>query len=203
MNNYQKQLNQINHLNHRPTLLLHICCGVCSVYPLIYLRQYFKISILFTNSNIYPYEEFLKRLEALNQYLEYLGDREIKLIVDKYDYDKYRKILEPFKEEPEMGKRCKICYGLRMEEGFKYADKYHYEYFTTVMSISNRKSAEYINEIGEALEKKYPSVKYLHADFKKGDGINKNEVLNKELHLYHQNYCGCEFSIRDCPKTNL
>ena len=117
MNNYQKQLNQINHLNHRPTLLLHICCGVCSVYPLIYLRQYFKITILFTNSNIYPYEEFLKRLDALNQYLEYLGDKEIKLIVDRYDYDKYGKILEPFKEEPEMGKRCKICYGLRMEEG--------------------------------------------------------------------------------------
>ena len=69
--------------------------------------------------------------------------------------------------------------------------------------ISNRKNAEYINEIGETLEKKYPSVKYLHADFKKGDGINKNEALNKELHLYHQNYCGCEFSIRDCPKTNL
>ena len=145
MNNYQKQLNQISHLNHRPTLLLHICCGVCSVYPLIYLRQYFKITILFTNSNIYPYEEFLKRLDALNQYLEYLDDKEIKLIVDKYEYDKYKQILEPFKDEPEMGKRCKICYGLRMEEGFKYANKFHYEYFTTVMSISNRKNAEYIN----------------------------------------------------------
>ncbi len=196
MNNYQKHIKQINELRDRPTLLLHICCGVCSVYPLIYLRQYFKITILFSNSNIYPYEEFLKRLDALNSYLKYLNDDEIKLIVDKYDYNSFREHLLPLKDEPEMGKRCKVCYTLRMEEGFKYASKHNYDYFTTVMSISNRKNAEYINEIGEALEKKYSNVKYLYADFKKGDGINKNNELNKNLNLYHQNYCGCEFSKR-------
>ena len=196
MNNYQKQLNQINKLRYRPTLLLHVCCGVCSVYPLIYLRKYFKITIFFSNSNIYPYDEFLKRLKALEDYLNYLNDKEIKLIVAKYDYQRYRTLLEPFKEEPEMGKRCNICYALRMEEGFKYALKNHYEYFTTVMSISNRKNAKYLNEIGEALSKKYPEVIYLHADFKKGDGINKNIILNSKLNLYHQNYCGCEFSYK-------
>ncbi len=196
MNNYQKQIKQINELKDRPTLLLHICCGVCSVYPLLYLRKYFKITIYFSNSNIYPYDEYLKRLDALNTYLKFLKDDEIKLVVGKYDYESYKKILEPLKDEPEMGKRCKLCYSLRMNEGFKYASENNYEYFTTVMSISNRKNADYLNEIGEALENKYNDVKYLHADFKKGDGIIKNEKLNKELNLYHQNYCGCEFSIR-------
>ncbi len=196
MNNYQKQIKQINELRDRPTLLLHVCCGVCSVYPLLYLRKYFKLTIYFTNSNIYPYDEYLKRLNALDTYLNYLKDDEIKLVVGKYDYESYKKILEPLKDEPEMGKRCKLCYSLRMDEGFKYAYENHYEYFSTVMSISNRKNADYLNEIGEALENKYKDVKYLHADFKKGDGITKNEKLNKELNLYHQNYCGCEFSIR-------
>ncbi len=196
MNNYQKQIKQINELRDRPTLLLHVCCGVCSVYPLLYLRKYFKLTIYFTNSNIYPYDEYLKRLNALDTYLNYLKDDEIKLVVGKYDYESYKKILEPLKDEPEMGKRCKLCYSLRMDEGFKYAYENHYEYFSTVMSISNRKNADYLNEIGEALENKYKDVKYLHADFKKGDGIIKNEKLNKELNLYHQNYCGCEFSIR-------
>ncbi len=196
MNNYQKQIKQINELRDRPTLLLHVCCGVCSVYPLLYLRKYFKLTIYFTNSNIYPYDEYLKRLNALDTYLNYLKDDEIKLVVGKYDYESYKKILEPLKNEPEMGKRCKLCYSLRMDEGFKYAYENHYEYFSTVMSISNRKNADYLNEIGEALENKYKDVKYLHADFKKGDGIIKNEKLNKELNLYHQNYCGCEFSIR-------
>ncbi|MDO4501331.1 MAG: epoxyqueuosine reductase QueH [Erysipelotrichaceae bacterium] len=196
MNNYQKHLKQINELKGRPKLLIHICCGVCGVYPLLYLRKYFDITIYFTNSNIYPYTEFLKRLEALEEYLEYLNDSSIKLVVAPYDYEKYKEKLHIYKDEPEGRNRCKLCYTLRMDESFAYASKYRFDYCTTVMSISNRKNAEYINEIGEVLEKKYPGVKYLYADFKKGDGITMNEKLNKELKLYHQNYCGCEFSIR-------
>ncbi len=196
MNNYQKHLNQIKQIQHKPTLLIHICCGVCSVYPLQYLRNYFKITIFFSNSNIYPYLEFEKRLNALKQYLNILNDDSIKLIVDKYDNDSYMKKLEHLKDEPEGGLRCKLCYELRMNESFKYANEHNYDYFTTVMSISNRKNAEWINEIGEKLDKIYPNTKYLYADFKKGNGINKNDELNRKLNLYHQNYCGCIYSIR-------
>ena len=197
MNNLQKHLKQINELKGRPELLIHICCGVCSVYPLIYLRQYFRITIFFTNSNIYPYEEFERRLNALKQYLDYLKDDEIKLIVDRYDNDAYDQIISEYKDEPEGGRRCRLCYRLRMEETFRYASIHHYEYCTTVMSISNRKNAEWLNEIGEQLQKKYPDVKYLYADFKKDDGIIRNDEMNKKLDLYHQNYCGCRYSIRD------
>ena len=196
MNNYQKHLKQINELKDRPSLLLHVCCGVCSVYPLIYLRKYFKISIYFSNSNIYPYNEYLKRLDALESYLKYLDDKEIKLIVADYNYEKYDEKLSLLKNEKEGGKRCFLCYSLRMEETYKYADIHKYDYCTTVMSISNRKNADYINQIGETLKKKYPGVKYLYADFKKADGIIQNEKMNKELNLYHQNYCGCKYSIR-------
>lgn len=196
MNNYQKHLKQIKELKHRPTLLLHVCCGVCSVYPLIYLRKYFNITIYFANSNIYPYEEYMNRLNALNSYLEKLNDNSIKIITAPYDNENYTKQLENLKNEPEGGKRCKLCYRMRMEETFVYAKKENYEYCTTVMSISNRKNADYINEIGEELEKQYAPVKYLYADFKKGDGITLNDKMNKELKLYHQNYCGCIYSKR-------
>ena len=197
MNNYQKHLKQIANLQkNKPTLLIHICCGVCSVYPLVYLRQYFKITIFFSNSNIYPYEEFNKRLDALKQYLNHLNNPDIKLIVDKYDNENYTKDLEKYKDEPEGKNRCKLCYEKRMETTYKYASQNKYDYCTTVMSISNRKNADYINEIGERLELKYSNVKYLYADFKKGDGITINEKMNKELNLYHQDYCGCIYSIR-------
>ena len=196
MNNYQKQQLQIQNIKGRPSLLLHICCGVCSVYPLIYLRQYFDITIFFSNSNIYPFEEFNKRLDALQNYLRYLDDDSIRLIVDKYDNDNYTKKLEAFKDEKEGGRRCKLCYIPRMEETFRYAKKHNYDYCTTVMSISNRKNANWLNEIGEQLEKEY-GITYLHADFKKGDGIIKNDELNKKLDLYHQDYCGCIYSIRN------
>lgn len=196
MNNYQKHLKQITSLKGKPQLLIHICCGVCSVYPLKYLKDYFKITIFFSNSNIYPYEEFERRLNALKTYLDYLNDPEIRLIVDGYDNESYMKDLVRFKDEPEGGKRCYLCYTKRMEETFHYACDHHYEYCTTVMSISNRKNADWINEIGEQLEKKYSPVKYLYADFKKGNGINMNETMNKQLGLYHQNYCGCIYSLR-------
>ena len=196
MNNYQKHLKQISELKGRPTLLLHVCCGVCSVYPLIYLSKYFYITIYFYNSNIYPYEEYLKRLDALKEYLNILNNPNIKLIVAPYDYEKYDNELKEFKDEKEGGKRCYKCYKMRMEETFKYGEKHHYDYCSTIMSISNRKNAQYINEIGAELQKKYPSIKYLYADFKKADGITINERMNKELNLYHQNYCGCKYSIR-------
>lgn len=197
MNNYQKHLEQIKELKHKPTLLLHICCGVCSVYPLIYLRKYFNITIYFANSNIYPYGEYLRRLEALETYLNYLNDSSIKLLVPKYDNESFMIELEPFKNESEGADRCKLCYRKRMEETFKYASEKQFEYCTTVMSISNRKNADFINEIGEELEKSYPSVKYLYADFKKGDGITLNDKMNKTLNLYHQNYCGCIYSRQE------
>ena len=197
MNNLQKHYQQLRQLKGRPELLIHICCGVCSVYPLQYLRRYFRITIFFSNSNIYPYEEFEKRLDALKTYLEYLNDSEIKLIVDSYDNDSYDLKIREYRDEPEGGKRCKLCYALRMEQTFSYASKHSYPYCTTVMSISNRKNADWINEIGETLQKKYPDTTYLYADFKKDDGITRNDELNRQLNLYHQNYCGCRYSIRE------
>ncbi len=197
MNNYQKQLKQLNEIQGRPQLLLHICCGVCSVYPLAYLSKYFRITIYFSNSNIYPYKEFEKRLNALQEYLKIFNDPDIKLIVDVYDNDLWERELGYLKDEPEGGRRCRNCYRFRMERAFAYAKKHYYPYCTTVMSISNRKNADWLNEIGEELEKQYAPVAYLHADLKKGDGITINERMNKSLNLYHQDYCGCRYSIRD------
>ena len=194
MNYLLKHKEQISKIKNRKTLLLHVCCGVCSVYPLLYLRKYFNITIFFSNSNIYPFEEYNKRLNALNEYLNYLNDNTIKLIVPSYDNTSFTKYLEPYKNDKEGQKRCYICYKKRMEEAYKYASDNKYDFFTTVMSISNRKNADYINEIGENLHKTYTNTEYLYADFKKDNGIIENDKLNKKLNLYHQNYCGCLYS---------
>ena len=193
---YQRHLAQLKAIKGRPSLLIHICCGVCSVYPLEYLRKYFDITIYFTNSNIYPFEEYELRLNALRKYLQILKDPSIKLIDAKYDNESYMQDLEELKDEKEGGKRCYRCYGKRMLETCLYANKHHYDYWTSVMSISNRKNADWINEIGEKLYEEYPQSIYLYADFKKGDGIIRNDEMNHDLGLYHQNYCGCVYSKR-------
>ena len=193
MNNYQKLFKQeIASLKDRPSLLLHVCCGPCSVYPLKLLSRYFKITIYYANSNIYPYEEYTKRLNELERYRKMLNN-DIEIVIGSYDSD-YQKYLLPFKDQKEGLERCALCYMLRMKEAFAYADKNAYDYFTTVMTISNHKNADYINYIGTKLSEVYKHTRFLYADLKKDGGIDKNRQLNAKLDLYHQNYCGCIYS---------
>ena len=82
---------------------------------------------------------------------------------------------------------------MRLEETAKLAKEKGYDYFTTTLSISPYKNAKVLNEIGEALAKKY-GINYLYADFKKKNGYKRSIELSKEYNLYRQNYCGCKYS---------
>ena len=195
MKNYYKQFQEIvNGLTYRSKLLLHACCGPCSVYPLVLLDKYFDITIYYSNDNIYPNSEYLKRLSELERYLDILkAEHNIKLVVPPSNQEAFLKKIAKYGNEKEGYHRCVMCYALRMQAAFKYAKQEKFDYCTTVMSISNHKNANYIDELGHLLEKEY-GVKYLVADFKKGDGININNQMNAELDLYHQDYCGCIYS---------
>lgn len=127
-------------------------------------------------------------------------DADIQLVVPAYD-PFYQAKLALYAEEKEGGKRCYLCYKLRLEEAYRYAQREHFAYFTTVMTISNHKNAAYLNQIGIELEKKYQSVKYLVSDFKKSGGIELNRQLNQQLQLYEQPYCGCIYSLKAYQST--
>lgn len=199
-------LKEIKNLPHKPKLLVHSCCGPCSAYPLTYLFPYFDITIYFNNSNIFPQEEYERRLHELKYLLEcYKRDYgyNIDVIVTPYDNEEYTKTtLEPLKDIPEGGIRCFNCYERRMEEAYKFASENGYDYFVTVMSISRFKNAQKINEIGENLSKKYPNVKYFFSDFKKNKGQDYARELTKKYELYQQQYCGCKYSYDDMLKRH-
>ena len=185
----------------KPTLLLHVCCGPCSCHPLVWLSQYFDITIYYNNSNIYPAEEFSHReaeLERLLTNLEKDYGVKAKLIVPPYDNENYNKALEPYKDEPERGARCKVCYQKRMAEAYDYADAHGFDYFTTVMTISRQKSSPILNAIGELLEQEHPhKAKYFYSDFKKDDGILKGKAIRERYDIYNQDYCGCVYSYEE------
>lgn len=183
--------------NEKPKLLLHVCCGACSCYPLVFLSNLFDITIFFSNSNIYPKNEFEKRLLAVNNYkkeIEKLFGESINVVVDDYDYDEFRKDLLPFKDLPEGQERCKICISKRMKRLFEFASKNNFEYVTTIMSISRNKDAQFINKIGLDFSKSFANVRYFVSDFKKNDGQDIGIDISKKYNVYRQNYCGCEFS---------
>ena len=187
------ELDIINNKKEKPKLLLHACCGPCTSGVFDQVKDYFDVSILYYNPNTYPYNEFILRYEQLIKLQKHY---EFKLILIDYDEDEFLKLIKGLENEPEGGKRCKICYKLRLEETAKYAKLNGFDYFTSTLSVSPYKDAEALNNIGEALELKY-SIKYLYSDFKKHDGY-KNSIKNsKEFNLYRQDYCGCRYSLKE------
>lgn len=191
----KEEINKIKAQNIRPKLLLHACCAVCACYPLIELNTIFDVTILYSNSNIYPFEEYEIRKNELVHYLESFYPN-IPIIIPEYDHETYMKPLEPLKDVPEGGTRCFACYAKRMEDAFIYATEHNFDYVCTILTVSRQKNSRKINEIAEKLQKKYPNVKYFFSDFKKQDGYNKGQKIANNLGMYKQQYCGCEYSIR-------
>ena len=203
--NYQSLMEQIikNEEGNRPTLLLHVCCAPCSSYVLETLSKYFKITILYYNPNIYPYEEFEKRYnEAKKLIKEMPVCDDVKITDVGYDNDEFENVIEGLKDELEGGKRCFKCYEIRLRKTAEIAKENNFDYFTTSLSISPYKNANKLNEIGESLEKEY-NIKYLYADFKKKNGYKRSIELSNKYNLYRQDYCGCIYSKEQRNKKIL
>lgn len=193
--NYQKELDKIiddiKVKNVKPTLLLHSCCAPCSSYVLEYLSQYFDITVFFYNPNIFPQNEFQKRLVEQTRLVEYFS--EVKIIDEGYNHEDFLAKVKSFEKEREGGPRCFLCFELRLSKTAELASKMGFDYFTTTLSISPLKNCEKLNEIGLSLSNKY-NVNYLPADFKKKNGFKRSIELSQQFGLYRQNFCGCEFS---------
>lgn len=198
--NYQRildaEIEKIKKEQRVPTLLLHSCCAPCSSYVLEYLSQYFKITVLYYNPNIYPEEEYEKRVEEQQKLItEIPSKNSISFLKGRYDKERFYEMAKGLEDMKEGGVRCFACYDLRLRETACIARDHNFDYFTTTLSISPLKNAEKLNEIGRALEAEY-GVKYLQSDFKKKNGYKRSTELSKEYGLYRQDYCGCEFSFR-------
>lgn len=199
--NYQKELDKVIEVLQRqgrvPRLLLHSCCAPCSSYVLEYLSRYFEITVFYYNPNIYPPEEFGKRVEEQKRLIAQLpAEHPISFLDRPYEPERFYEMARGLEQLPEGGERCFKCYRLRLSETAEMARAGKYDYFTTTLSISPLKNAEKLNEIGGQLAKDY-GVDYLYSDFKKRNGYKRSTELSREYGLYRQDYCGCVFSMRE------
>ena len=150
-NNYSIICEEIlNNFKEKKKLLLHSCCAPCSSYVISYLTNFFDITVLYYNPNIYPYEEDEKRKNEQLRLVKSLKTKnKISFIDCDYDNDKYILLIKGLEKEKEKGKRCNICYQMRMEKAAVLAKKGNYDYFCTTLSVSPYKNVNLINEIGE------------------------------------------------------
>ncbi len=199
--NYQKELDKIieelGQSGEYPKLLIHSCCAPCSSYVLEYLSDYFDISVFYYNPNIYPEDEYARRVEEQKHLLEAMPLRaHVKFIQGEYVPEDFYHAVNGYEKEPEGSVRCFLCYEMRLREAAQLAKHGDFDYFTTTLSISPYKNAEKLNEIGGRLADEY-GIKYLPSDFKKKNGYKRSIELSREYGLYRQDYCGCVFSMRE------
>ena len=174
-------------------LLLHSCCGPCSTAGLERLEPFFDITVFYFNPNITESEEYKLRLNEQKRFIaEAYGDK-IKIIEGRYKSAEFFLKAEGLQKEPEGGKRCEMCFAMRLFETAKTAKEKEFDYFCSTLSVSPHKNAEIINSIGEKLCKEF-GVKYLVNDFKKENGYKRSVELSEKYELYRQRYCGCIYS---------
>lgn len=183
----------------RPKILLHSCCAPCSTYSLEFLTKYADVTILFSNNNIHPKEEYFKRAEAQEKFIKDFNEKtnnNVGYIVDEYKPILFYKTVKGMEKEKEGGARCTACFQMRLDVVAARAEELGYDYFGSALTLSPKKNSELINNIGIEVQEIY-DVKYLPSDFKKNNGYKRSIDMCKEYDVYRQCYCGCIFAAID------
>jgi hypothetical protein len=196
--NYQKELEKIldtiKERDEKPLLLIHSCCAPCSSYVLEYLTDYFNIIDYYYNPNIQDEKEYRYRADELNRLIsEMHHNNSITFLEGKYDPYRYKELINGLEKEPEGGKRCNICFRMRLYEAAEEAAKLKADFFTTTLTISPMKDPVLLNSIGEEAGEKY-GIRFLPSEFRKKGGYLRSIQLSKKYSLYRQDYCGCIYS---------
>lgn len=169
-------------------LLLHMCCGPCSCYPLKKLREDgIEPTGYFFNPNIHPYKEWDMRLKTAKEFAEKV---DMKIITDE-NYmlrDFLKKAL--MAESVENG-RCRMCYTWRLEQAAKFAAENGFDSFTSTLFYSIYQQHDLMKETAGFFAEKY-GVSFYYEDFR--TGWQEGTDISIDLGLYRQPYCGCIFS---------
>lgn len=206
----QKMIQQWQQEETRPKILIHTCCAPCSTLTLEFMCQFAEVTLFFSNSNIHPKNEYLRRLHEQKRFVDQFNEQtnhHVQLIVDDYRPSEFNKmvITQGLTEEKEGGARCSACFNMRLDLVAQKAQELGYDYFGSALTISPKKNAALINQIGMDIQKIY-GTHYLPSDFKKNKGYERSIQMCKEYDIFRQCYCGCVFAAKqqgcDLKKIN-
>lgn len=169
-------------------LLLHTCCAPCSTAVCERLAEtYDDITLFYYNPCVFPESEYDRRLSELYRFA---GKAGLPVIAGAYEHDTFLAAVKYHERDEEGGERCEICFRQRLEKTAAFAGEQGYDLFCTTLTVSPHKNAPLINRIAAEIG----GDAALYGDFKKLGGYQRSVVLSRELGLYRQKYCGCEFS---------
>jgi len=170
-------------------ILLHICCGVCATAAAERLMcEGHSVTGFFYNPNIHPVDEYKKRLETAQKVA---SEMNFDLVEGPYDRERWFELVKGHEYDPEGGKRCQICFRMRLKKTYEYMKKHIFNMFTTTLTVSPHKDVTLVDCIGREIG----GDSFYSADFKKRGGFQRAMELSKEWDLYKQKYCGCIYSL--------
>lgn len=189
-------------------VLLHACCAPCSSAIVEWMLQHdIRPLIFYYNPNIWPREEYEIRKQESKRHAESLG---IHWIDGDYRHETWleavcgmeqaldaeRRFQNEMAKEPERGRRCEQCFLLRLTETAREAQRQGIRYFTTTLASSRWKNLEQINRAGLQAAQQVEGTVFWDQNWRKGGLYERRGQLLKEYGFYNQQYCGCEFSLR-------
>ena len=177
------------------TILLHSCCAPCSAAIIEWLHANDISPVIFYfNPNIFPQTEYNIRKAELTRYAHSL---EIEVIDGDYNHDTWLQHAVGLENEPERGSRCLECFRMRLLATAQLAYERGIERFATTLASSRWKSLDQIAEAGHWAAGQYDGVKFWEKNWRKDGLSERRNKLLKENRFYNQQYCGCEFSVKN------
>ncbi len=179
-------------------VLLHACCAPCSAAIVeCMLRNGMRPTVFFSNSNIYPLQEYEVRKQELIRFLE---AQDVPYVEDEYDHADWRRAVTGLEDEPERGSRCSVCFQYRLRRAALYARAHGFRLLTTTLASSRWKNIRQIDMAGHVAVADCPDVEWWEQNWRKGGLQTRRGELLRLNSFYNQLYCGCEFSLAARPK---
>ena len=174
-------------------VLLHSCCAPCSAAVIEWmLANDFTPTVYYYNPNIFPLEEYEKRKGELNRYCRNLG---LTVIDGDWDHASWRRAVQGLELEPERGRRCQVCFNLRLAAAARKCHELHLGRFATTLASSRWKDLKQVDAAGFAAAEQFDDVVYWDKNWRKNGLQDRRNILIHENHFYNQLWCGCEFSM--------
>lgn len=173
-------------------LLFHACCGPCATTGVHALTEEKRgVTLYFYGGNIHPYDEWQRRLEALQKLAAAYC---LPLIVRPYDTSEWDRRTVGLENEREGGRRCERCMRLQLESAAEKAAELSVSTLCTSLTLSPQKHPDLINLWGRELAGRY-ALNWEERIWRKKNGQLFSVRECKRLGLYRQNYCGCRYSM--------
>ncbi|MFA5167868.1 MAG: epoxyqueuosine reductase QueH [Candidatus Omnitrophota bacterium] len=187
--------------NNEKKVLLHCCCAPCSCSIIRrMIESGIEPTVYFYNPNIYPKEEYEYRKKEV---LRYIQKMKAPFVDADYEIDGWLEAIQGHEEDVERGKRCTICFEMRLGKTAAYAAQNGFKVFTTSLGISRWKDFDQVNRAGKRAASLFPGLVYWDQNWRLYGGQEQMERISKEENFYRQRYCGCRYSLNKSVRRKL